>query len=73
MTGGAQDYLSELVAGFVGDFPGYGVVLAEEYPDPVLWIPPAGEPTVIWYHRVAFEKRQAFSEALAEIGTARAG
>ncbi|MFE9093638.1 hypothetical protein [Streptomyces sp. NPDC007264] len=68
-----QEYLSELVAGFVGDFPGYGVVLAEEYPDPLLWIPPAGEPTVIWYHRDAFDRRQAFSESVAAIGTAGAG
>ncbi|MFF8513341.1 hypothetical protein ACF064_35355 [Streptomyces sp. NPDC015492] len=63
---GTRDYLSGLVSGFAREFPGYGVVLAEECPDPLLWIPPAGEPTLLWYDRDAFARRQAFAQAVAE-------
>jgi len=60
-------YLAELVDELTGDFPGYGVVLAEENPDPVLWIAPTGDVAVIWYYRDAFDRQEPFPEIVAGI------
>jgi hypothetical protein len=60
-------YLADLVDELTGDFPGFGVVLSDEHPDPVLWIAPAGKVTVIWYHRDAFDRQEPFADAVARI------
>ncbi|MFD9129532.1 hypothetical protein, partial [Kitasatospora sp. NPDC059571] len=59
-------YLDALVEGFLADFPGYGAVLADQHPDPILWIAPTGEVAVIWYHRDAFDRRETFSDVVAD-------
>jgi hypothetical protein len=60
------DYLRELVAGFVDEFPGYGVILEpRENPDRLLWFGPRGEATCLWYDNDAFERREKFGEWVA--------
>ncbi|MFJ2061085.1 hypothetical protein ACIOMM_34905 [Streptomyces sp. NPDC087908] len=47
----------ELVSESIDKFPGYRVVLAEEQPDPVLWISPSGSVTYLRYRHEAFAAR----------------
>lgn len=53
-------YLADLVGELTTEFPGFGVVLADEHPDPVLWIGPEGKVAVIWYHHDAFDRQEPF-------------
>ncbi|MEU6083438.1 hypothetical protein [Streptomyces sp. NPDC047108] len=61
---GLGAYTEGLFAEYVEEFPGYGVVLVEEYPDPLLWIAPSGSVTLIWYERDEFWRRATFDQAV---------
>ncbi|MER5640997.1 hypothetical protein ABT095_29110 [Kitasatospora sp. NPDC002227] len=60
-------YLEELVERFATELGGYGVVLADEHPDPVLWISAAGEVSVLWYRHDRFDRRVPFLDLIAEL------
>ena len=60
-------HLNEVLARFVEKLPGYGLILEPyAYPDRVLWLPPAGIPTVLWYKHEDFKGQQAFSSYVAD-------
>jgi hypothetical protein len=61
-------YLKERIADLAEELPGYGVYLEpQEQPDRVLWLPPGGEATVIWYEDDEFARREGFVEYVAEL------
>ncbi|MFI8828957.1 hypothetical protein [Streptomyces sp. NPDC053431] len=62
-----REYLEELIQDLSPRFPGYGAVLANEYPDPVLWIPPSGEVSIMWYEHDAFNQRTLFLDLISEL------
>ncbi|WP_338673850.1 hypothetical protein V1460_12775 [Streptomyces sp. SCSIO 30461] len=59
------EYLKDLIEGLSADLEGYGAVLANEYPDPILWIPAAGEVSILWYEHDALDQRVSFLDMLA--------
>ncbi|MCP2314550.1 hypothetical protein [Kitasatospora paracochleata] len=61
------EYLEELVEKFAADLPGYGAVLADEHPDPVLWISASAEVSVLWYRHDAFDRRIPFLDLIADL------
>ncbi|MET8509800.1 hypothetical protein ABZV60_35130 [Streptomyces sp. NPDC004787] len=61
------EYLEELIEDLAADLPGYGVVLANEHPDPVLWISASAEVSVLWYEHDAFDRQILFRDLVAEL------
>ncbi|MFI9824370.1 hypothetical protein ACIHFC_28545 [Streptomyces sp. NPDC052013] len=51
------EYLEELIEDLAADLPGYGAVLANEHPDPVLWTSASAEVSVLRYEHDAFDRR----------------
>jgi hypothetical protein len=61
-------YLKERIRELSVELPGFGVYLEpDEQPDRVLWLPPGGEATVIWYEDDAFERREPFARYVADL------
>ncbi|WP_037603318.1 hypothetical protein [Streptacidiphilus rugosus] len=59
------EYLEELIEDLSADLEGYGAVLANEHPDPVLWISGTGEVSILWYKHDAFDRRIRFLDMVA--------
>ncbi|GAA1262421.1 hypothetical protein GCM10009665_60100 [Kitasatospora nipponensis] len=60
-------HLEELIEGFTAELGGYGVVLAHEHPDPVLWISTTGEVSVLWYQHDRFDRHVPFLDLITEL------
>ncbi|MFF3404006.1 hypothetical protein ACFYW6_36620 [Streptomyces sp. NPDC002659] len=60
-----KEYLEELIEDLCADLSGYGTVLANEHPDPVLWISATAEVSVLWYEHDAFDRRIPFLDLVA--------
>ncbi|MFE6819960.1 hypothetical protein [Streptomyces sp. NPDC057675] len=60
-------YLEELIEDLEAELPGYGVVLANDYPNPVLWISASAEVSVLWYEHDAFDRRIPFIDMVSDL------
>ncbi|MFF8848179.1 hypothetical protein ACF08N_36820 [Streptomyces sp. NPDC015127] len=60
-----REYLEELIEDLSEDHRGYGAVLEDEHPDPVLWISAAAEVSLLWYEHDAFDRRIPFLNMVA--------
>ena len=66
----ALAYVRELAETHGAALPGWGVLLEREtHPDRVLWFPPGGEATVIWYEHDDFERRETFASWVVSLFT----
>ncbi|MFD9437087.1 hypothetical protein [Streptomyces sp. NPDC060002] len=59
------EYLNELIKDLSAELGGYGAVLANEHPDPVLWITAGAEVSILWYGHDAFDRRVPFLDTVA--------
>jgi hypothetical protein len=61
-------YLKDMVAKLSAKYAGHGVVLEpDESPTRMLWIPPRGEPEVLWYDNDAIDARKPFGKWLSDL------